>query len=36
MAPGLYRVIASGFRPDGSAVKKKRNVRKPKLRRKKR
>jgi ABC-2 type transport system ATP-binding protein len=36
MAPGVYRVVASGFRPDGTAFKKKSNVRKPKLRRSKR
>jgi hypothetical protein len=30
MSPGVYRVVASGFRPDGTAVKKKTNVRKPK------
>jgi ABC-2 type transport system ATP-binding protein len=33
MAPGVYRVVASGFRSDGSAVRKKKNVRKPKPRR---
>ena len=36
MAPGVYRVVASGFRPDGSAVRKKKNVRKPKPPREKR
>jgi ABC-2 type transport system ATP-binding protein len=30
MKPGVYRVVAAGFRPDGTALRKKSNVRKPK------
>ena len=29
MPPGLYRVVATGRRPDGTALSKKVNVRKP-------